>query len=140
MIEVVATDTSAPLQGGGLQSVGDYLPQLDDSNQTLVGTIVTFQPFLSGALLHPEYWDWMGAGGDYEILRIEDSNFLAFETKIIVLDASVESFTYNDLPNIGDGYHAPNLANFELQEMMIQMMIQMTIQMMMLVMILTYMY
>ena len=48
-----------------------YLEGLEENNQTLVGTVVTLQPTLSGDLESWPYYFWLGAAGDYEVDNVE---------------------------------------------------------------------
>jgi len=77
--------------------LSEYLEETLGANQTLEGTVVTFQPVLTGDLDTPP-WDWLNVAGDYSVLSITYDN----PNYTIVLDTGDLGISLDDIGETND--------------------------------------
>jgi hypothetical protein len=92
-----------------LQTINSVLEELQSSNETLIGAIVTFQPVLTGVLESWPHYFWLGAAGNYEIESIEPIGGPPNQIRV-TLDAGVLDGT--NLDDIGPGVGVGDLNDF----------------------------
>lgn len=91
------------------QDIENVLEELQSSNETLIGAIVTFQPVLTGVLESWPHYFWLGAAGNYVVESIEPIGGPPNQIRV-TLDAGVLDGT--NLENIGPGLGAGDLNDF----------------------------